>query len=182
MATPAASARARRRAQPASEAPPTVVRALDTRVATTGPATALRVHELVSLEGNRWSSPGEPTIYLASSEGVAIAEFGRHFDESMGPMGLWTVRLRLDALADVRGLRERERTRLLERRECRDLARSFRARPDCRGLLVPSVAFLDRADCWNVVLFVERLRGPLDDVLTQERRSGIWSPTSPGPG
>lgn len=34
---------------------------------------------------NRWNEPGEPTVYLASDRGVALAELARHFHEAPVP-------------------------------------------------------------------------------------------------
>lgn len=36
---------------------------------------------MLTTEGNRWSSTGEPTIYLAGDLGVALVEFGRPVTE-----------------------------------------------------------------------------------------------------
>ena len=32
---------------------------------------------------NRWNAQGEPTVYLASDRGVALAELARHFHEAL---------------------------------------------------------------------------------------------------
>jgi len=62
--------------------------------ASTGPdKPGLRADEFVTTNGNRWSAPGEPTIYLGSDPGVAIAEQGRHWAERGSTVALWTVEL-----------------------------------------------------------------------------------------
>jgi RES domain-containing protein len=150
------------------------VDAVDALVRTTGPLSALRVEELVSADGNRWSHEGEPTVYLASSDAVVLAEFGRHLDDDGAAVGFWSLRLRASAVVDLRGLRTTDPARLLDPGWCAQIARRWRSEPGCEGMLVPSVAFLDRADAWNVVLFVERLRRPLSETLTDARPTATW--------
>ncbi len=40
------------------------------------------------------------------------------------------------------------------------------------GLVVPSMAFLDRPDRFNVILFVEAISGGLETLLTDVRDAG----------
>jgi hypothetical protein len=148
--------------------------ALDTDVRTTGPAAGLRVEDLVTADTNRWSDESERTVYLASSDAVVLAELGRHLKGDRSEVGFWRLRLQASALVDLRELRTTATERLLDRRWCLDVARRWRADPRHEGLLVPSVAFLDRDDAWNVVLFVERLRRPINQTLTDARPSATW--------
>jgi RES domain-containing protein len=118
---------------------------------------------------DRWCLPGQPTVYLAADAGVAMAELARHH-----PPGGQTARrriLRLEPRAgSVRGLvdlRDRavlqalgappEPWRYLNRELARSVADGVRADPRHAGLIVPSMAFLDRGDRCTVVLFAERL-------------------------
>src|SRR5215207_1213483 len=115
-------------------------------VARSGSGTPSRIG-LVTTDGNRWSRPGEPTIYLGSDKAVALAEFARHIErDSPVVAGLWTVDVQLDCVVDLRS-DVRSNTALagdprwlLERERCRSLAARFRAQ-GAEGLIVPSVAF-----------------------------------------
>lgn len=125
---------------------------------------------------DRWCRPGQPTAYLASDPGVAIAELARH----QPPRGGGSERriLRLDpgprglgGLVDLRDggvLRAlgvtRPLTAFLDRERARAVADRVRADERHAGLLVPSMAFLDDPARANVVLFAERL-GDLADRL-----------------
>lgn len=125
-----------------------------------GSASArLTADAMLTTEGNRWSAPGEPTIYLAGDLGVAIAEFGRHVPPDPVEAHAWSVQVDLAAVIDLRT--DRDVATLLDRGRCRALAARHRARGDCEGLIVPTVAMLDRPDRWNLVVFADRLRRPL---------------------
>ena len=141
---------------------------------------------LVTTDGNRWSRPGEPTIYLGSDEAVALAEFARHLERDSPVMaGLWTVDVQLDCVVDLRrsvrsnaALAEDPRW-LLDRERCRSVAASFRAR-GVQGLIVPSVAFLDQREHWNLVVFADRLES-LERLIDQPRPLGSLRPADVSP-
>lgn len=68
---------------------------------------------------------------------------------------------------------------LLDRARCSGLARRVRETGAYDGLLVPTVAMLDRSDRWNLVVFTDCLRrtietavGPGGSVLLLEPVSG----------
>jgi RES domain-containing protein len=134
-----------------------------------GPASSGLTNEaMVTTEGNRWSSAGEPTIYLAGDLGVALAEFGRHVEQSgIERAHVWPVRVELDAVMDLRSAAARAyldlprgRTWPLKRERCADLAGRLRETGEFEAVIVPTVAMLDRAERWNLVVFVDRLRRP----------------------
>jgi RES domain-containing protein len=140
-----------------------------------GPATSeLDIADLVSVESNRWSADGEPTVYLAGDVGVALAEVARHWKPGAPAVRLWQVRLRLDRAMDLRrpdgraaaGVPDDPRW-FLDRRRCQELAARFR-RAGHDGLIVPSVAFLDDLERWNAVIFVDRVQS-LGLALQQPR-------------
>ncbi len=128
--------------------------------------------------------PGAPTLYLASERGVAIAEWGRHLERDVPHVGagavqeraLYAITLTLDGVLD---LRERAVTDglgltdapgcFLDRAVARATAGFIRHTTRSQGLLVPSVAFLDDLDRWNLVVFLEKLGAPLDSVATARR-------------
>jgi RES domain-containing protein len=130
---------------------------------------------------NRWNVPGEPTLYLAHDEGVAISEFGRHLVVDRAPdlapltiaRRIYRVRVEIDALIDLRDHAVSEMlTRelghpdadpplyCLDRGLARDVAGVVRRRSAAQGMFVPSMAFLDDPRRWVLVLFLDKL--PLD--------------------
>lgn len=122
---------------------------------------------LVSAEGNRWSRRGEPTIYLALDPIGALAELARHLTpgESAAAASVWTVRVSLKEVVEVS---EGDAGWILDAERCRVVAAEHRQR-GVDGLLVPSVAFLDRPERRNLVIFVERL-DDLDKAISDPRR------------
>jgi RES domain-containing protein len=134
--------------------------------------------DLITNDGNRWSRPGEPTIYLASDPAVALAEFARHVAsaEPHPVASLWAVDVRLSSVADVRrdSVREAlglpaESTWALDVERCRMLGTDLRRTGAC-ALIAPSVAFLDRPERWNLVIFAESLGDQLDYALRSPGR------------
>ena len=141
--------------------------------------------ELVALDrpddaGDRWSAPGARTAYLAGDPFVALAEFARH-----APLGDASAERRVMRL-EVAGLRvldvRDDRVRQLlggpdhaaDYRD-RDLARAhsrrLRGARVSQGLLVPSIAFVDDPDRWNLVIFREAVI-ELAEVLRDPREIG----------
>jgi RES domain-containing protein len=104
---------------------------------------------------DRWNERGEPTIYLALDRSVALAEWARHAD---GPGRRRFLRFRVDLenLAELRPVPVNYADRSVTRR----VAAALRARRDCVGLLVPSLAFPDQPERGNLVVFAERVGPP----------------------
>lgn len=133
-------------------------------------------------DNDRWNRPGEPTIYLALDPGVALAEAGRHMNDSEGTNGcqlLVKLRIRADRLVDLRDAATRRvlgvdggPAAFLDRQRARELAGRLRRDPECRGLLTPSMAVIDDPDRGNLVLFAERLPGGLRDVVLDHEEVG----------
>jgi RES domain-containing protein len=148
------------------------------------------LERLVSTDGgNRWSSRGQPTVYLAGDIGVATVECGRHlpaFDHEAIERAYWRVELDAERMLDLR----RDDVRmaigvygaadwLLDRRRCREIATRIRATGDCQGIVVPSVGFIDDPDRWNAVLFADRLGRPLESVVREAEIVGRLTFTAP---
>lgn len=150
---------------------------------------------LVSRDGgdDRWNRPGEPTLYLALDPGVALAESGRHL--AAGPSAAdgrasstpgqaiechRLVRLRTVArdLLDLRDPAVMSEVGVagpaafLDRAAARQVAGRLRAGGACRGLVVPSVAFLDDLSRGNLVLFMEHIPGGVDEVVAGWEEAG----------
>jgi RES domain-containing protein len=148
----------------------------------TGPVgSVLDVAALVAATGNRWSLPGQPTLYLASDPGVALAEAGRHWGRTGGDTAFWSIRVTLDAAADLRrrdlwsGLTTPDDPCwVLDRERCRAIANRLRADGDADGLVVPSAALLDDPARFNVVVFVERLRRDLAVTVESCRMEHVF--------
>jgi RES domain-containing protein len=132
---------------------------------------------------NRWNERGDPTLYLAGDRAVALAEFARHlredFSPALGPVlaerALYRLRLRLRAVLDLRDAEARRTLGLhgdlgqfLAIPYARATATFVRRTSPAEGLLVPSMAFLDDATRWNLVLFLEKLPSDLATFITAE--------------
>jgi hypothetical protein len=117
---------------------------------------------------DRWCQEGEPTAYLASDAGVALAELARHHPPGGERAERRIMRLepRPRGISGLVDLRDRsvllaldappDPAAWLDRGLAAAVARRIRADDRQRGLIVPSMAFLDRPDRANVVLFAER--------------------------
>jgi RES domain-containing protein len=130
---------------------------------------------------DRWSAPGTATIYLAGDPLVATAEYARHGprDARDDQRRLVKLRLRNVRLLDVRdravqaGLGDADHPiAWLDIGRAREVARRIREAGICDGLIVPSMAFVDRDDVFNVVLFREAITGPLGAALDEPREVG----------
>jgi RES domain-containing protein len=120
---------------------------------------------------DRWCGEGSPTAYLASDTGVAMAELARHHPPGGSAVERRIMRLEprtgaVRALVDLRDeavLRALgapvELPRYLNRELARFVAQVVRGEERHAGIIVPSMAFLDRPDRPNVVLFGERASG-----------------------
>lgn len=121
---------------------------------------------------SRWNYPGEPTLYLAGDRGVAIAEFARHLEEERSAelrrgaveRALFRLEVAVDALLDLRDPGLHRALSLdnvpycfLDKAIARAVAQYLRRTTPTHALLVPSMAFLDAADRWVLVLFLEKL-------------------------
>jgi len=132
------------------------------------------------LARGRWNLPGEPTHHLASSREVAAAEWLRHL-EDMGlsagapvpPRDLYEVTVSLERTIDLRDGANQAQLSIddmsklvLDPVAARALATFVRSALDAEAIWVPSVAFLDRRDQGNLVIFLDRLDRPLADLAT----------------
>ena len=129
---------------------------------------------------NRWNRAGDPTFYIASDRGVAVAEFARHFrerqDAALAPLAveraLYQLSVEVEALLDLRepavgsalGLHGGHR-RFVDAEVARATATFVRRTTSAEALLVPSVAFLDDPSRWNLVLFLEKLPPDLSTFI-----------------
>ncbi len=137
-------------------------------------ATAWDIGRVVTNEEGRWNLAGQPTMYFATDPGVALAELGRHAPKEGPPSmaSLWTLRLALEELPDLRGAADEM---VLDQKRCRALADEFR-RLGHPGLVVPSVAFLDDRDRFNVVIFAEVVGSAMSDVIEAPRLLAAITP------
>ncbi len=122
--------------------------------------------------GNRWNSPGQRTLYLAIDPAVALAEWARHLQASFDPRTdpplrrrMYRLRIELAAVLDLRDPRVWEAlggvvaqsSDFLEVTTCRALADFVRRATTALAIFVPSIAFLDRLDRGNLVVFLEKV-------------------------
>jgi RES domain-containing protein len=131
----------------------------------------------------RWHWRGQPTLYLATDSAVAIAEFARHLALDRGGVviparrAVYQLGVRLDRTID---LRDRKVLDLIGRddapqcwldpRVARAVATFFRDALEVQALLVPSVAYLDAPDRFNLVCFLENLSANPRAFLPRARR------------
>jgi len=139
---------------------------------------------VISHEANRWSRDREPTAYLASDPGVALAEAGRHLElgDRVRVASIWQVRLTVDRAVDVR---EPDVARalgvpthpiwILDRARCRSVANTVRAL-GVAAMQVPSAAFLDAPARFDVVLFPEVVPGPMSEALLEPCLLAVLEP------
>ena len=130
---------------------------------------------------DRWGVPGTRTVYLAGDPAVALSEYARHRDARAPADSRCLCSLRLQARR-VLDLRDRAVTRLLglppgaghflDRHVARRMSQMVRDLGVCQGLIVPSMAFLDHPERFNVVLFVEWLGVDLATLLTDREDVG----------
>lgn len=124
---------------------------------------------------NRWNEKSEPTLYLASDDGVLITEWGRHIDAGRGrdvvpsviERVVYRFDLSLDAVIDLRNPDIATALSLPNAPYCfldfvttRAVAGFIRYSTSVQGLIVPPVGMLDKPDRWNLVLFLEKLPEP----------------------
>jgi RES domain-containing protein len=131
----------------------------------------------------RWHGQGQPTLYLASDQRVAIAEFARHLTVDRdgrvraARRTVFSMHVALERTIDLRepaalGLLARDDAPAcwLEPRICRAVASFLRDALGVEGLVVPSVAYLDEPARYNVVCFLEHLPADPRRFLTRVRR------------
>jgi RES domain-containing protein len=123
---------------------------------------------------DRWGTSGCRTVFLASDPAIAVAEYARHRPPNapaddrrlvgMRLVAVMTIDLRRPACVE-RLTAGAPRGRLVDRETARAIAATARRTATCQGLIVPSMAFLDRPERFNVVLFAENLGRDLSDLL-----------------
>ncbi len=131
----------------------------------------------------RWHWQGQPTLYLASDAGVAIGEFARHLalDRGGGAVparrAVYEMRLDVERALDLRDRsvlamigRDDAPTCWLDERIARATATFFRDTLAVQAIVVPSVAYLDAPDRFNVVAFLENLPDRVRTFLPRARR------------
>ncbi|HSK92744.1 MAG TPA: RES family NAD+ phosphorylase [Candidatus Angelobacter sp.] len=131
----------------------------------------------------RWHWQGQPTLYLASTQAVAISEFARHLAVGRGGAllrarrAVYEIGVRIERSVDLRDRRvlahigrDDAPACWLDERIARAVATFFRDSLAVQALLVPSVAHLDDADAFNLVCFLENLPGSPRSFLPRARR------------
>ena len=119
-------------------------------------------------------------MYLALAPDVVIGEWSRHVAPDQ-PMTAWrltlgdlrVVDLRRPAVAEALFLPE-EPTWILDRGRTQSLAAMIRGGLPVDGLIVPSVAFLDRPEAANLVIWLDR-REDVRTLVRSRRPLGGWT-------
>lgn len=130
-----------------------------------------------------------PTLYLASDQAVALAEFARHLREERSreivagllERQVFRLDLEIQFLLDLRDPAVTREVSLrdalacfLDRQTARAVALFLRRTTPAHALLVPSVAFLDDPERWILVLFLEKLPSDLDRFIRGFRSEGTF--------
>jgi len=119
----------------------------------------------VTRDAGRWNVAGSPTLYLAGTADVALAECARHLDAARSAERiLYRATVRVDRVADLRDRNARVRLggpadvrEILKEGCARDLGESVRRMSHYAAIWVPSVAFLDDLGRGNLVVFADHL-------------------------
>jgi hypothetical protein len=130
---------------------------------------------------DRWGTSGMRTVSLAGDPAVALAEYARHRDRgapadsrclcSFRLQAVSVLDLRIATVLELLGLQPGA-AQFLDRQVARRVSRAVRDSRLCEGLIVPSMAYLDRPERFNLMLFVERLGVDLDRLLTDRETVG----------
>lgn len=134
--------------------------------------------DLISDKPNRWSTDGEPTIYLSGDPALALLESGRHPDDLEEGMRLIELDVRIPLAVDLRDSEVRTALGLpddaqwvLDRARTRGLAQSLRQSGICDAIVVPSAGAPDQPDRFNLVVFAGD-RGRVPRMVTDVRVVG----------
>ncbi len=143
-------------------------------------------------KGNRWNVEGQPTLYLASEKDVALGEYARHLKiDRSGELTaqtqsrrVWRLELTLDLIIDLRTPQLWQELSLqnppfcfLDIEQARAVAQLVRKTTTAKAILLPSMAFLDKPECWVMAVFLEKL---LSDPLHGDSSHFILSVTDDG--
>lgn len=141
-----------------------------------------------SQEGH-WNRAGEPTLYFASDRDLLIAEFARHFQRHRAPelaslvqaRRVFELQLQLSSVVDLTDLAvvaalgiEQAPACFLERPVARATAGFLRDVIGVEAILTPAAVSLDRPGARNLVLFLDRLDRPLNEVVQRISPSGSF--------
>ncbi len=121
--------------------------------------------------GNRWNEAGTPTYYFASDIAVVLAEYARHMATEVSDgvperlaRSLWKVEVRLERTLDLRHPRTIDAMGsgpiedwIFDSRTTQATANYLRTQAEVQALIAPSVAFLDRPDTYNLIVYRDRI-------------------------
>jgi hypothetical protein len=110
---------------------------------------------------------------LAGDVGLALVEAGRHLKGlpvSTTTRSIWGMRVSAPGIMDLRGSIPGVPNAdgdlwFLDRARCRRAVAALRQDEDVAGLAVPSAGSVDDTTRWNLVIFVDRLAIPLQEVI-----------------
>lgn len=160
------------------------------------PFGPLETHFAARSRENRWNREGEPALYFASDRAVLIGEFARHFERDRAPELAGLVQTRRVFEIELTVSRVFDLTEppalaalgisnapscFLDRAVARATAGFLRDVIGVQAILAPSVVFLDRPEHRNLVLFLDQLEFPLDEIVHRVTPSGSFQlvPTHP---
>lgn len=138
---------------------------------------------------NRWSRDGEPSLVFASHRAVLIGEYARHFErgrapelaESVQTRRVFEIELSLSRVFDLTdpaavaalGIADSP-TCFQDRAAARATAGFLREVIGVEAILTPSLVFPELPEYRNLVLFLDRLQRPLDEIVQQIEAAGSF--------
>jgi hypothetical protein len=138
---------------------------------------------------NRWHRQGEPAFTFASDRTVLIGEFARHFERGRAPELTELVQTRRVFELDIELSRVFDLTEpaavaelgitnapacFLDRTIARATAAFLRDVIGVHAILTPSVVALDQPGRRNLVVFLDALAVPLDEIVHRVTPAGSF--------
>jgi RES domain-containing protein len=160
-------------------------------VPTADPAKVLDTLPSALRGSGRWHRSGEHTLYLAGDRAIVLAEFARHMLDTR-PTGatrglrvrhVFQLRVELERVADLRNPETRAALHLdadpvwiRDSTRTQAVAGALRHGSAAQAILVPSMAFVDQPERWNLVVFREHIDPYPGAALTSLREVGVIRP------
>lgn len=139
----------------------------------------------------RWHSLGQETLYLAGDHPLVIAEYARHipathpldFTRLFATRSILQIHARIPRVIDIRDPEvcqllgvDQDPAWIRDVAHTRRIATMIRMDTDASGIIVPSMAFLDDATRWNLVLFRAKFLAWPEPSVVPGRIVGVITP------
>jgi RES domain-containing protein len=157
-------------------------------VASSDPRSVVDTTAAAERGRGRWNSEGEHTLYLTRDPAIAIAEFARHLahdrrlvsGRALSERRIFELRVSLECVLDLREPRVStalsvsiDPAWIRDVLATRALAKTIRRDSPAQAIIVPSMAFLDQPERWNMVVFREKLPTYPEPFLSDIHQVGV---------